>query len=67
MDLNMNRMDGDEATLRVKYFIKIKSLVKKEVFVDCAIIGYSSDYDKEVEKLFLDAGACCVENKPSSS
>ena len=66
MDLNMNRMDGNEATLKVKYLIKIKNLVKNKGFIDCEIIGYSSDYDKAVENVFLKAGACCVVNKPTS-
>ena len=53
MDLNMNRMNGDVATLRVKYFTKIKNLIKNEIYIDCVVIGYSSDHDKDVEKVFL--------------
>ena len=66
MDYNMNRMNGVVATKEVNLIIKIKKLIQQKGYVDCLIVGYSSDYDKAVNEAFLNAGACCNELKPSS-
>ena len=60
-------MNGNVATQKVNYYKKIKDLVRNEGYIDCQIVGYSSDYDKKIKLDFLNAGACCVELKPSNS
>ena len=39
-------MNGDVATKIVYFYKKIKELVKNEGYIDCQIVGYSSDYDE---------------------
>ena len=60
----MNNLNGDEATKRVFYLMQIKDLILNERYVNCEIIGYSSDYSKEICDKFEKAGACCTELKP---
>ena len=55
----MNRMNGVVATKEVNLIIKIKELIQHKGYVDCLIVGYSSEYVKAVNEAFLNAGACC--------
>ena len=41
----MNRMNGNVATKKVIVFKKIKDMVNVEGYIDCQVIGYSSDYN----------------------
>ena len=50
----------------VNFLLKIKYLINNEGYVDCIIIGYSSDDDFETKEKFMNAGCSYVETKPSS-
>ena len=41
-------------------------MINNEGYVDCIIIGYSSDDDFETKEKFMNAGCSYVETKPSS-
>ena len=62
----MGKLNGDEATKNVIHKFKIKDLVNTKGYVDCVVIGYSSDENAETISKFLKAGCNYVENKPSS-
>ncbi len=42
-------MNGNVATQKVNYYKKIKDLVRNEGYIDCQIVGYSSDYDERIK------------------
>ena len=42
-------------------------MVRNQSYVDCVIVGYSSDYDLNTKNAFLEAGCTCVEHKPSTA
>ena len=46
MDYNMVNMNGDDATREVIIYKKIKRLILHEGYVDCFIVGHSSDYSQ---------------------
>jgi hypothetical protein len=66
MDHNMKRINGIPATKIVYILFKIKDLVKTKGYIDCIIIGHSSDDTEDIIKGFLEAGANHFEKKPTS-
>ena len=41
-------------------------MIRLQNFVNCCIVGHSSDDDADTIKLLLDSGAHCFERKPLS-
>ena len=62
----MGKMNGDVATQQVLYILQIKKLVRDEGYVDCYIIGHTTDQDEETNNLLIASGCNSVENKPCS-
>ena len=46
--------------------MQIKELIRNKNFIDCVIIGHSSDDDYETRNNFIIAGADAFEKKPTS-
>ena len=66
MDYNMVNMNGDETTREVIIYKKIKRLISHEGYVDCYIVGHSSDYSQEIQDSFKNAQADQFERKPAT-
>ena len=49
----MNKMNGNIATRKVNFNNKIKDLIWQKNYIDCQIVGYSSDYDVAINEAFL--------------
>ena len=60
-------MNGDEATREVIINKKIKRLILSEGYIDCYIVGHSSDNDQEVQDNFKKALADYFERKPTTA
>ena len=62
----MGKMHGDEATKQVNASIQIKALITDQGYIDCFIVGHSSDHDSKTVKTFMDVGADMFEPKPTN-
>ena len=45
--------------------MKIKELILKENYINCTIVGHSSDNDENIKKAFTSSGAEYFLTKPS--